>query len=151
VTGLVTPLPVLNGYPVYTINRWQYPSPCRPGVGACRLRVWDAPGTGILAVVREQDDNPGPSVTRAAEQIISALGALYPGRPVVVFEHYPAAPSSTLESAREDRIAWVRLDGSRPVWAPVWPISERLPEFILHRAWWETCGQQIAAAKDANL
>lgn len=144
-----TPLPALDGSPVYTINRWQYESAAGAGFGTCRLRIWEAPGTGIVAVVTELDDNPGASITNSAEQIIGALRALYPGYEVTVFEHYPAIPGSTLKWRQLDRIDWVYLDVRRPVWKPVWPVAEICDDFITRRLWMEMYGEQITATQPA--
>lgn len=138
-----TPLPSLAPVPVTDLRSWRYPARFGRGWGVCRLRVWDVPEVvGHVAVVTELDDNPGPSVTNSAEDIVPLLGVSWPG-PLVVFEHYPADPASTLRWARKGRVDWVRLTDAGPVWKPVWPVHPDHPDFAVHALWAQVYGPQI--------
>lgn len=73
--------------PVRVVDRWEYPNGVYRTTGVCRLAVFrDA--TRFLCVVSELDDNPGMSVTNAAEAINDKLRREY-GDDVVQIEHYP--------------------------------------------------------------
>lgn len=135
-----TPLPVLDGHPRHDLPRWHYPAWSGSDGGWCRLRVWQTPGPSrLLAVVTElRDDNPGVSVTNAAEYIHTELTRKYGN--LVLFEHYPADPASPL-------VAWVRIVSGHAEWAPVWPLAGSVPEYPMHRLWWDLYGQQITGTK----
>lgn len=133
------PLPDL-GELLVDIPRWEYQTVHVRQTGLCRLRVWRTlPGldteAGKLAVVTEIPENPGMSVTNAAEYIIDSLHAVFPG-PLVTMEHYHR--SAALPGwAGKERLDRTWLIGHRPQWQPVWPVTPQHPEYPLHALWAE--------------
>jgi hypothetical protein len=88
---------------------WAYPG--YSGVAHRRLRVWRTGEREVTAVLTEERDDLGTSITGAARQIIMALEREYPGDMVRVVEHYPW---SVL------RYSGVELDEHvRPRWFPI--------------------------------
>lgn len=52
-----------------------------------RLRAWSDGGDAVVVLVTEQ--GAGMSITNAAVQVLRAVAALFPGKDVMVVEHYP--------------------------------------------------------------
>lgn len=92
---------------------------------ACRLRVWHE---RHVAMVTELDDNPGMSVTNAAEDVWTAVSRLldcellHPAWTMV--EHYAATPRGWLP-ARFDVVLFEGRDGERRLSSPSWRPAAR--------------------------
>ena len=89
-----------------------YPAGHAPHDGRCRARVYDGPAGPVL-VLSELPDNPGASVTNAAEIVACAaveqLG-LSPAR-VTVVEHYPHAAGDWRHDTF-DRVTYASMDAA---------------------------------------
>jgi hypothetical protein len=132
------PLPGLVDLAV-SIDRWEYRTPYPAEPACCRLQVFTATADlvsgGHVAVVTEIPDNPGMSVTNAAEYILSWLHAAYPG-PLVVMEHYCGDPAAGRSSwTRRERLDRVWLTAGRAGWQPVWPVGLSHPDYEAHSLW----------------
>jgi hypothetical protein len=136
------PLPFI-GELVTEISGWEYPWHHNRG-GVCLLRVWkSASFPGHVAVVTEIPDNPGVSVTNAAEFILDRLHAAFPG-PLVVMEHYHRETSFIHELWAQERLARVYREGATMVsWQPVWPCSPAHPEYEAHLLWAQLYFEQV--------
>jgi hypothetical protein len=84
----------------------------------CRLRVFRGAAGAPVAVVTELRENPGPSVTNAAEHIWRELSRRLETTRFVMVEHY--GPES-YPVADEDVMGFdvVTLTNSRPEWRPL--------------------------------
>lgn len=83
-----------------------------------RLRLWRTTSKGTLAVVTERPEDPGVSITNAAETVWAAVQRIYgdPGRLIPVVEHYPA------ERGLPETFDLVSLDvHGKPCWERVLP------------------------------
>lgn len=64
-------------------------------VGCCRLRIFTSPSGPPIVIASEHDDNPGPSITAAAECLYPKLiarhlpGWLDDAAQLTLIEHYP--------------------------------------------------------------
>lgn len=135
-TGPPCPLPFIGGF-VTEIPRWEYP--WYHSSGMCRLRVWKSDDLHV-AVVTEIPDNPGVSVTNAAEFILDRLHAAFPG-PLVVLEHYHRDGD---QSWAQERLARVyQPPGKMVQWQPVWPCSPAHPEYEAHLLWAQVYFEQV--------
>jgi hypothetical protein len=79
---------------VLDVERFTYPGLWAEQVCWCRLRVYRQPGMArLLMVATERADNPGASITNAAEGLWSRAWAEFMpdhGKPPLAFEHYGA-------------------------------------------------------------
>jgi hypothetical protein len=102
--------------------------------------VWESTSASHVAVVTELPDNPGMSVTNAAEHIFVKLAGVY-SRGLVVMEHYHADPNSS-SWKRGERLDRVWLTGHMANWQPVWPIAPDDGQYEAHALWaamyWQT-------------
>lgn len=98
---------------VREVDRWYHLGYNKPAV--CRLRVWLLADDTAVAIVTERDDNPGLSVTNAAETIYERLSAEYPQLRLI--EHYlPLGHRGDTYSevtVRGGRAMWTALDRGR--------------------------------------
>jgi hypothetical protein len=138
-----TPLPVLGDL-IVDIPRWEYRTLHRERTGFCRLRVWaSAEVVQHVAVVTEIPDNPGMSVTNAAEFILPALHTAYPG-PLVVFEHYHGDPfTGGAGWKRKERVDRVYMLGHMAQWQPIWPVPPAHPDYPVHALWAAVYFEQV--------
>jgi hypothetical protein len=83
------------------------------------LRVWQTSPGRVVAVVTEQPDDTGPSITNVIEAVAAQLRAEHPGQEVQVVEHYLPRPQSrhdgggyerwTLTAITEDGVDQIEL------------------------------------------
>lgn len=125
------PLPTL-GELLVDEPRWRYPTTgIGGGMGEARLRVWQTADHEhhLVAVVTEL--GVGLSITNGIEHIWAALTLLFPGRPLILLEHWPADQSG--ESG--DHIDQADIVAGAPVWRRVWPTPSDNPDHLTNRAW----------------
>lgn len=136
-TGQLAPCPLpAVGQLEAEVPRWEYQ--WHHGGGVCLLRVFESADAGHVAVVTELPDNPGVSVTNAAEFIYARLAACM--APLVVFEHYHRDGG---ESWSQERLSRVYLSGRAAQWQPVWPCSPAHPEYEAHLLWAQVYFEQV--------
>jgi hypothetical protein len=94
-----------------------------PGLGPyqrseCRLQVYRLPSGQVVAVATELDDNPGGSITNAAEGLAAAVWITFQPKvlqPPILVDHYsPESYGSTRLAFGPDRWALVRFESTRP-------------------------------------
>lgn len=110
--GTTPTFPLLHDHPAFVYRVTGQPPIVR------RLRVYGpAPGQEYYAVVTELGD--GMSITNAAEEVATAIDALYPQRTdqMTVIEHYPAASGCGPEHF--DLVAFAGPGRRSPRWAPM--------------------------------
>jgi hypothetical protein len=96
--------------------------------GHCRLRVWH---DRHVAMVTETEDNPGMSVTNAAEDVWSAarrhLGVELDHPSWWMVEHYPACPGRRVPTF--DVVTFAGRDAPEGRFrGPTWMPGRRVPE-----------------------
>jgi hypothetical protein len=97
-----------SGFVLERDELWTYPG--YHGVARRRLRVWRAAPGSVVAVLTERQDDPGTSITNAAQAILLELERAYPDDVLGVIEHYPDNPEG-------NRYSTVALDGAlHPRW-----------------------------------
>jgi len=108
---------------IIRIARFVYPIPGRRA-GVCQLTIMLAPldsSETSIVIATELDDNPGMSITNAAEELIAAIGQqLSLSRTLTAFiEHYPAGGGRSIETFDQVimnpltlGVTWKRLDNA---------------------------------------
>lgn len=81
-----------------------------------RLQVWQTGPGRLVAIVTEDPDDPGTSITNAAEAVIAQLAAEYPDSHVQVIEHY--APSPPARGAHAYQRWTLTSDGGQSIEFP---------------------------------
>jgi hypothetical protein len=92
--------------------------------GHCRFRVF-ATVVGIVAVLTERADNPGPSVTNSLEQVVAEASKVMGWNPDQVFwiEHY--GKDSRGGQPGPDTFDRIQLQAGAPRW-------ESMPRSLVH-------------------
>lgn len=106
---------------VRDIEQFRFPGPYRESI--CRLRIYKSEGGELgpdaVVIATERNDNPGMSITNAAESLwtlaISVteleLRLFGTGAQVMCFEHYLGAPGEKDDSALGEHFARVTFQG----------------------------------------
>jgi hypothetical protein len=85
-------------------------------LAARRLQVWQTGPGQLVAIVTEQPDDVGTSITNATEAVIAQLTAEYPDSHVQVIEHY--TPRSAARGAHAYQRWTLTSDSGRTVEFP---------------------------------
>jgi len=136
-------------------GRFEFPNPYTvTGVprSACRLRVWREPGMPrLFMVATELDDNPGASVTNAAEVLAAAAWGRFQPEvvlPPILIEHYGQESyegGRRVDGRPADAFALVefaRLAGDWEVAGPRWSY---MPAAFVERLLGEPVGAPVKA------
>ncbi len=86
----------------------------------CRLRVFEGPGLPLVVIATERADNPGTSVTNAAEVLATQVYQWleYPARGIVFIEHYEKDGEENYAQERFALVSFAEFDGQfiSPEW-----------------------------------
>jgi hypothetical protein len=86
----------------------------------CRLRVYEGPGLPLVVIATERPDNPGTSVTNAAEVLATQVYQWleYPARGMVFIEHYEQDGQEDYAQERFALVSFAEMDGQfiSPQW-----------------------------------
>jgi hypothetical protein len=86
----------------------------------CRLRVFEGPGLPLVVIATERPDNPGTSITNAAELLATQVYKWleYPARGIVFLEHYEKDGEESYAKERFALVSFIELDGQfiSPKW-----------------------------------
>jgi hypothetical protein len=107
----------------YKTDNFEYPGYFPGRGGACKLQVWEQRTrsfTNWVVIVTEKNDNPGPSITNAIENIARELSKL----PYLVDNDFVL-----IENYRDeyDHVTFKDVDFSSPVWRRIYSGSEPDP------------------------
>jgi hypothetical protein len=85
----------------------------------CRLRLYRGAGGGLVALVTELAENPGPSVTNAVEQVWAALARRLDTTRFTMVEHYDADSFGVEDEDPEETFDIVSVEAGQPGWQPL--------------------------------
>lgn len=97
------------------VSRYSYPTPNRTDAW-CELRILEGTDGGAVAIATELADNPGMSITNAAEDLWDQVAAEHADTPLTFVEHYPA--NGGLRGETFDLVTRVREGLTGVGWSP---------------------------------
>jgi hypothetical protein len=109
----------------------------------CHLRIFESPGEMPVVIIGQFEDNPGPSVVNAVEEIASLVAAKFfeDGREFMLFDYWPKQSGIGLMN-RDEHYKLIELEAEGPVFhSPEWPqkwsrqemeelVGQELPSYI---------------------